>query len=143
MRAGPPGREQLHAGKRGIDPRPVVANFGFTGLIDVVAILSGPVLGVLILLLTSQSLTFINIIGSVIAHDAASFTVDALACYVTMLAATSPKLHSSAAELLADLGAGPDRVRDQLTRTLRAEAPELAERLNGRPRLARLRMRSR
>jgi hypothetical protein len=59
-----------------------------------------------------------------------------------LLAATSPKLHSSAAELLADLGASPERVRDQLTRTLLAEAPELAERLSGRPRLGRLRMRS-
>jgi hypothetical protein len=59
-----------------------------------------------------------------------------------LLAATSPKLHSSAAELLAELGATPERVRDQLTRTLLAEAPELAERLSGRPRLARFRMRS-
>jgi len=59
-----------------------------------------------------------------------------------LLAATSPKLHSSAAALLAELGASPDRVRDQLTRTLLAEAPELAERLSGRPRLARFRMRS-
>jgi hypothetical protein len=59
-----------------------------------------------------------------------------------LLAATSPKLRSSAAELLADLGASPDRVRDQLTRTLLAEAPELAERLRSRPRRARFRMRS-
>jgi Clp amino terminal domain, pathogenicity island component len=59
-----------------------------------------------------------------------------------LLAATSPKLHSSAAELLAELGASPDRVRDRLTRTLLAEAPELAGRLSGRPRLARFRMRS-
>src|SRR5262249_19572498 len=59
-----------------------------------------------------------------------------------LLAATSPKLHSSAAELLADLGAGPERVRDQLTRTLLAEVPELAERLSARPPLARFRMRS-
>jgi hypothetical protein len=59
-----------------------------------------------------------------------------------LLAATSPKLHSSAAELLAELGASPERVRDQLTRTLLAEAPELAERLRHRPRLARFRMRS-
>jgi hypothetical protein len=59
-----------------------------------------------------------------------------------LLAATSPKLHSSAAELLAELGASPERARDQLTRTLLAEAPELAERLTGRSRLARFRMRS-
>ncbi len=59
-----------------------------------------------------------------------------------LLAATSPKVHSSAGELLAELGASPERVRDELSRTLLAEAPELAERLRGRPRLARLRMRS-
>ena len=59
-----------------------------------------------------------------------------------LLAATSPKLHSSAAELLADLGAGPERVRDQLSRMLLAEAPELAEQLRGPPRVARFRMRS-
>lgn len=59
-----------------------------------------------------------------------------------LLAATSPKLNSSAAELLAELGAGPECVRDQLSRTLLAEAPELAEQLRGRPRLARFRMRS-
>ena len=60
-----------------------------------------------------------------------------------LLAAISPKLHSSAGELLAELGASPQRVRDQLTRTLLAEAPELAERLRSGPRLARFRMRSR
>lgn len=59
-----------------------------------------------------------------------------------LLAATAPKLQGSAAELLADLGAGPELVRDLLTRTLLAEAPELAERLSGRPGLARFRMRS-
>ena len=59
-----------------------------------------------------------------------------------LLAATSPKLHSSAAELLADLGASPERVRDQLSRMLLAEAPELAKRLRSPPPLARFRMRS-
>jgi hypothetical protein len=59
-----------------------------------------------------------------------------------LLAATSPKLHSSAATLLADCGATPDRVRDQLTRVLLAEAPELAERLRNRSFLSRFRMRS-
>jgi Clp amino terminal domain, pathogenicity island component len=58
-----------------------------------------------------------------------------------LLAATSPKLHSSAAELLADLGASPERVRDQLARTLLAEAPELAEQLREPPRLGRFRRR--
>jgi hypothetical protein len=59
-----------------------------------------------------------------------------------LLAATSPKLHSSAATLLADCGATPDKVRDQLTRMLLQEAPELAERLRNRSLLARVRMRS-
>jgi hypothetical protein len=59
-----------------------------------------------------------------------------------LLAATSPKLHSSAGELLDELGASPERVRDQLTRMLLAEAPELAERLRNRSLLARVRMRS-
>lgn len=59
-----------------------------------------------------------------------------------LLAATSPKLHSPAATLLSDCGATPDRVRDQLTRTLLAEAPELAERLRNRSLLSRVRMRS-
>jgi hypothetical protein len=40
--------------------------FGFTALVDALAILSGPILGVAILLLTSQSQTFINISGSLI-----------------------------------------------------------------------------
>jgi hypothetical protein len=59
-----------------------------------------------------------------------------------LLAATSPKLHSPAATLLADCGATPDRVRDQLTRMLLAEAPELADRLRNRSLLSRVRTRS-
>jgi len=59
-----------------------------------------------------------------------------------LLAASSPKLHSPAASLLADCGATPDKVRDQLTRMLLAEAPELAERLRSRSLLSRVRMRS-
>lgn len=59
-----------------------------------------------------------------------------------LLAAASPKLHSPAATLLADCGAPADRVRDELTRMLLAEAPELAERLRNRSLLSRVRMRS-
>lgn len=59
-----------------------------------------------------------------------------------LLAVTSPKLHSSAATLLTECGAPPDRVRDELTRMLLAEAPELAERLRNRSLLGRFRMRS-
>jgi hypothetical protein len=40
--------------------------FGFTILVDALAILSGPLLGVAILLLTSQSLTLINISGALV-----------------------------------------------------------------------------
>jgi len=58
-----------------------------------------------------------------------------------LLAATSPKLHSPAASVLAECGATPDKVRDQLTRMLLREAPELAERLRNRSMLARVRMR--
>jgi hypothetical protein len=58
-----------------------------------------------------------------------------------LLAATSPKLHSPAATLLAECGAAPDKVRDQLTRMLLREAPELADRLRNRSLLSRVRMR--
>lgn len=59
-----------------------------------------------------------------------------------LLAGSSPKLHSPAATLLADCGASPDRVRDQLMRMLLREAPELAERLRNRSLLSRVRLRN-
>ena len=59
-----------------------------------------------------------------------------------LLAATSSKLHSPAASVLAECGATTENVRDQLTRMLLREAPELAERLRNRSMLARVRMRS-
>jgi hypothetical protein len=37
--------------------------FGFTAFVDILAIVSGPILGILILLLASESLTFIDITG--------------------------------------------------------------------------------
>jgi hypothetical protein len=46
-----------------------------------------------------------------------------------LLAATSPKLHTTAATLLDECGADPERVRDQITRTLLQQAPELTGRL--------------
>jgi hypothetical protein len=52
-----------------------------------------------------------------------------------LLAGTAPKQPSSAATLLAECGAPPERVRDQLTRALLADAPELAERFRNRSRL--------
>jgi hypothetical protein len=55
--------------------------FGFTAFIDVLAILSGPLLGVLILLLTSQSLTFIDITGSIICTLVVPYAAIALTLY--------------------------------------------------------------
>jgi hypothetical protein len=40
--------------------------FGFTALVDIIAIMSGPILGVVLLVLTSQSLTFVNLTGSIV-----------------------------------------------------------------------------
>jgi hypothetical protein len=59
-----------------------------------------------------------------------------------LLAASSPKLHSPAADLLAECGVDPGQIRDHVARALLSEAPELAERLRKRPLLARVRMRS-
>ncbi len=40
--------------------------FGFTALVNIIAIVSGPLLGVLILLLTPGSPTLIDLIGSIV-----------------------------------------------------------------------------
>jgi hypothetical protein len=56
-----------------------------------------------------------------------------------LLAATSPKLRSPAASLLAECGADPDRIRDELARALLLEAPEMAGRLRNRSLLFRTR----
>lgn len=58
-----------------------------------------------------------------------------------LLAAVAPRLHSPAAALLADCGADPDAVRDQLAALLLHEAPELASRLQKRWPLATLQIR--
>jgi hypothetical protein len=55
--------------------------FGFTTLVNVIAILSGPLLGVLILLLTSQSLTFIDITGSIVYTLVVPYAAIALTLY--------------------------------------------------------------
>ena len=55
--------------------------FGFTTLVNVIAILSGPLLGVLILLLTSQSLTFIDITGSLLYTLVIPYAAIALTLY--------------------------------------------------------------
>jgi ATP-dependent Clp protease ATP-binding subunit ClpC len=49
-----------------------------------------------------------------------------------LLAAISPKLNSPAVALLEECGADRAQIRDQLTRTLLKEAPELADRLQNR-----------
>jgi hypothetical protein len=59
-----------------------------------------------------------------------------------LLAASSPKLHSPAASLLAECGVDPAEIRDHVARALLDEAPELAERLRNRSLLRRVRMRS-
>lgn len=58
-----------------------------------------------------------------------------------LLAAVAPRLHSPAAALLADCGAGAEAVRDQLAAMLLHEAPELAKRLHRRWPLATLQIR--
>jgi hypothetical protein len=55
--------------------------FGFTALIDVIAILSGPSLGVLMLLLTARSLTFIDITGSIVYALVVPYAAIALTLY--------------------------------------------------------------
>jgi len=52
-----------------------------TALVDLIAILSGPLLGVLILLLTAQSLTFIDITGSVVYTLVVPYAAIALTLY--------------------------------------------------------------
>ena len=59
-----------------------------------------------------------------------------------LLAVVSPKLHSPAACLLAECNARPEQVRDQVTRMILQQAPELAGRLRNRSLLSRVRMRS-
>ncbi len=59
-----------------------------------------------------------------------------------LLAAVSRKLHSPAAELLTDCGATPEEVRDQLTRMILQQSPELADRLTDRGLISRIKIRS-
>lgn len=55
--------------------------FAFTTLVNVIAILSGPLLGVLILLLTARSLTFIDITGSIVYTLVVPYAAIALTLY--------------------------------------------------------------
>ncbi|HYB28913.1 MAG TPA: hypothetical protein VEF89_20040 [Solirubrobacteraceae bacterium] len=54
---------------------------GFTALIDIVAALSGPLLGVALLLITGSSLTFINVAGSLIYALTVPYAALALTLY--------------------------------------------------------------
>ena len=55
--------------------------FGFTALVDVLAALSGPLLGVLLLLLTDRSLNFINLAGSLVYTITVPYAALALTLY--------------------------------------------------------------
>jgi ATP-dependent Clp protease ATP-binding subunit ClpA len=59
-----------------------------------------------------------------------------------LLAAVSRKLHGPAAELLTDCGTTPEQVRDQLTRMILQQSPELADRLTNRGLISRIQRRS-
>jgi ATP-dependent Clp protease ATP-binding subunit ClpA len=58
-----------------------------------------------------------------------------------LLAAVTPSLQSPAAAVLAECGAPPARVRDEVARMLVNEAPELAERLTNPSLWSRVRLR--
>ena len=55
--------------------------FGITTLINVIAVLAGPLRGVLILLLTSRSLTFIDVTGSIVYTMVVPYAAIALTLY--------------------------------------------------------------
>ena len=59
-----------------------------------------------------------------------------------LLAAVSRKLHSPAAELLTDCGITPEQARDQVTRMMLEQSPELADRLSNRGPISRIKARS-
>ena len=55
--------------------------FGFTALVNILAALSGPLFGVVLLLITDRSLNFINIVGSVIYTVTVPYAIIALTLY--------------------------------------------------------------
>ena len=55
--------------------------FGFTALVNILAALSGPVVGVVLLLVTDRSLTFINVVGSLIYTATVPYAMIALTLY--------------------------------------------------------------
>ena len=70
--------------------------FAITAFIDVIAVLSGPLLGVVILLLTAQSLTFIDITGSIVYTLVVPWAAIALTLYYFDLQARSNAADRSA-----------------------------------------------
>jgi hypothetical protein len=73
---------------------------GFTALVDILAILSGPVFGVFILLLTAQSLTLINIAGALVYAVTVPYAAVALTLYYFDLRArpVEPRIGALASE---------------------------------------------
>jgi hypothetical protein len=69
---------------------------------------------------TKQLLEFAHTIANSLGHRRGPRTEHIL------LAAVSSRLHSPAATLLRECGASPDRVRDEISRGIMREAPELA-----------------
>ncbi len=65
--------------------------FGFTLVVDIITIASGPILGVLVLLATSQSLTFINLISSLVYALMVPYAAIALTLYYFDLQARAPR----------------------------------------------------
>ncbi len=63
-------------------------SFGFTALVDILVIVSGPILGVALLLLTDRSLDFINVAGSVVHTLTVPYAAIALTLYYFELVAT-------------------------------------------------------
>jgi hypothetical protein len=55
--------------------------FGFTAVVDVLAALSGPLLGVALLLLTAQSLDFVNLAGALVYAITVRYAAIALTLY--------------------------------------------------------------
>jgi len=70
----------LHA-SGGLTRRHWWRTFGITALVNVIAILSGPLIGVLILLFTARSLVFINTIGAIIYALVVPYAAIALTLY--------------------------------------------------------------
>ena len=65
--------------------------FAFSALVDVLAIVSGPILGIVVLLVASQSLAFIDIAGSIVYAVTVPYAAIALTYYYFDLKAEGPR----------------------------------------------------